>query len=109
AALGEGNVEPGRAFGAGALPGAGAMADLNGDSLLDLAIVNDVSGVSVLLGRGDGTFEAPQSFPAGISPSAIAFGDFNGDGAVDLAVAGSQMAVLMGNRDCTFQSPGTFS
>jgi len=71
-------------------------------------IVNDVSGVSVLLGRGDGTFEAPQSFPAGSSPSAIALGDFNGDGAVDLAVAGSQMAVLLGNGDGTFQSPSIF-
>jgi len=44
----------------------GAVGDFNGDGILDLAMVNGGSAVTLLLGKGDGTFTAKAvSLPAG--------------------------------------------
>jgi hypothetical protein len=61
--------------------------DFNNDGALDLAVADNSSGVSVLLGNGDGTFQTPMAFMAGSAPFSVAAGDFNGDGFPDLAVA----------------------
>jgi hypothetical protein len=88
-----------------------AIADINQDGLLDLAVANYRSDrVSVLLGVGDGTFREGPSLEVGYYPVAIAIADFNADGQVDLAVANSQassLAVLLGNGDGTFQDAVT--
>jgi Domain of unknown function (DUF4347)/FG-GAP-like repeat/RTX calcium-binding nonapeptide repeat (4 copies)/Calx-beta domain len=61
------------------------VADLNGDSKQDLAVLNN-NKVSTLLGNGDGTFTKTADLDAGSSPIAVAAKDLNGDGLPDLAV-----------------------
>jgi hypothetical protein len=78
---------------AGYRPGPVALADLNGDGSVDLAVlsttgVNDL-GVIVQLGGGDGGFLAASTFLTPNQPTSVAVGDFNGDGRMDLAVVGS--------------------
>jgi hypothetical protein len=72
-----------------------AIADLNGDKILDLALVNgSYDDVRIFRGTGGGNFADAGAYgvsvwPVGIDrgPAAIATGDFNKDGAIDLAVA----------------------
>jgi type II secretory pathway component GspD/PulD (secretin) len=90
-------------------------ADLNGDGVLDLAVVNQGDGVtagsvSILLGhvvnsRGDGTFAAPTIHSVGVKPTAIASADLNADGLTDLVVTNqndNSVSVLLQNSDHTF-------
>jgi hypothetical protein len=88
--------------------------DFNGDTKLDLAVVNacaDVAcangSVSILLGNGDATFQTPADYAVGVNPFAIAAGDFDGDTKPDLVVANAldnSASVLMNKGDNT----GTF-
>ena len=95
-----------------------ALADLDGDALLDLVICNfgddrgNSSGVLVHLGRGDGTFGPAQLFPTGLGPKSVAIADLNGDGKLDLVTANntgdpdvqeSSLTILFGNGDGTFR------
>src|SRR5205823_11961504 len=87
----------------GAGGGSIAVADLNCDGKLDLAVVNG-SGVSVLLGKGDGTFQTAVTFAAGVNPKSVAIGDFNRDGKPDLVVANldnqtKNVSILSANGD----------
>jgi FG-GAP-like repeat len=77
-----------------AVPGAKmvALADVNGDGILDIVSANGDSptgdgGVSVLMGNGDGTFKPPVKIAAGGSPAMVVVGDFNNDGKQDIAVS----------------------
>jgi hypothetical protein len=88
-------------------------ADFNADGDLDLAMVNEISGVSlVALGYGDGAFNSAGDLQtAGFSIGAVA-GDFNADGKLDIALASSGVhsdpsqvsgvTVSLGNGDGTF-------
>lgn len=66
----------------------GIVADVNGDSKLDLVAVDDAEPAKVwtLLGNGDGTFQTATSVtlpgPAG---NGALFADLNGDGLLDIA------------------------
>ena len=63
-----------------------AVADLNGDQRLDLAVQNRAAGaVSVFLATGPRLFGAPTSHPVG--GAAVAVGDIDGDDHPDLAIA----------------------
>src|SRR3954462_2287829 len=63
-----------------------ALADLNHDGQLDLAVSNADSGsVSVFLGRGDGRFDAGASYEMSACPDAVVVADFDADGLQDIA------------------------
>jgi hypothetical protein len=87
-----------------AVPGNGdiKVADLNGDSKLDLAITSKSSSrpgeLAILTGNGFGSFSAPTILRVGRYPNSIAIGDFNLDTKPDLAVADfgdSNISVLL--------------
>jgi hypothetical protein len=66
-----------------------AVADLNGNGPLDLAIADFVAyTVTVMIGNGSGEFLPGPSSPylVGTNPRSVVVGDFNGDGKPDLAI-----------------------
>lgn len=73
-----------------------AIADLNGDRHLDIAIAHysghavdrSKNGMSVLFGDGKGNFALAQGspFPVGQYPSTVTAGDLNSDGIADIVV-----------------------
>ena len=87
-----------------------AVADFNGDGVLDLAISdydgNNDNAVTILLGNGDGTFHSPAYYGgAGLSYESLVVGDFNGDGVADLAIGEfwtDEVSILLGSGDGTF-------
>lgn len=104
-----------------------ALADFNGDGKLDAVIgggdCEDSSAgctdetITVALGNGDGTFGRPTAYyPQGVVAQSVAVGDVNGDGIVDIVANACTpmdefecseifLAVLLGNKDGTFQPP----
>ncbi len=87
-----------------------ALADVSGDGIPDLAIVNSMGGqyvstVAVYLGRGDGTFQPRADYKVQDYPSYVSIGDLNGDGRPDIVTANdysSTVSVLLGRGDGTF-------
>lgn len=87
-------------------PKAIAVADLNGDGMLD-AVLPELSGkLDVFLGNGNGTFRLLREIDIGNQLSNVAIGDFNKDGISDVLVSGesSRIYLLLGKGDGTFQS-----
>ncbi|MCP3981281.1 MAG: choice-of-anchor D domain-containing protein [bacterium] len=65
-----------------------AIADLDRDGTLDLAVTNIVEGtVSVLLGDGSGGFDRVQDVGVGASPEGLVLVDLDLDGVLDLVTA----------------------
>jgi hypothetical protein len=101
-----------------------AIADFNGDGILDILTATQV-GVSVLLGQGNGSYNLGGIYNAGpgltcFAPNGVYTGgpgnscysvtDFNADGKLDLAIASPEgIAILYGNGDGTFQSNLAYS
>ncbi|HXM43940.1 MAG TPA: VCBS repeat-containing protein [Bryobacteraceae bacterium] len=103
---GDGTFQP-ATYTAGGPGGYLALADVNGDGILDL-----VTGQGVFLGNGNATFQKLLQFPGfdfgGPFPS-FAITDFNGDGRLDVAVlAEGMVGLLLGNGDGTFQWEASF-
>ena len=85
-----------------------SIADFNGDSIWDLAVVDDKRHyLEILLGNGNGTFRL-QSLNVVCKYGDIrtfAIGDFNNDNKSDVAVACSSsksISILLGDGDGTF-------
>jgi alpha-tubulin suppressor-like RCC1 family protein len=89
---------------AGTESGLVAIADLDGDTTLDLAVTDLDDSVRTLMGNGDGTFGAPTSYDAPTNQVDVQADDMNGDGSVDLVVTsfGGTASVLLGEGDGTF-------
>lgn len=97
-------------FDVGTGPYAVVANNFNGDSKLDLAVVNrTTSNISVLLGEGTGGFGEATNFPAGSNPYSIVAGDFNGDRKTDLVVnsrdGDDKIYILLGDGQGSFEAP----
>jgi hypothetical protein len=62
-----------------------AVADVNGDGLLDIT----TDSGAILFGNGDGTFGAPSRFDFGGNSIGVRVADFNADGVPDVIVGGT--------------------
>ena len=87
-----------------------AVADFNGDGIVDMAIsLPDANEVQVLLGNGDGSFTPMPAIPA-TGVFVVATGDFNRDGKADLVLVNpgpGTLTILLGNGDGTFTAGAT--
>ena len=129
---GDGTFRPAVAYGTGggnAGDGPGifepiAIADLNHDGKLDVAVLNQTNStygdgsVAILIGNGDGTLQPVKTYDSGgFGASSFAIADVNRDGNFDLVVANCALtgttacgtghgtvAVLLGNGDGSFQA-----
>jgi hypothetical protein len=112
---GDGTFQAHVDYAVGGYPLALAVADLNGDGFLDLAVANSNSAngtasgsVSVLFGNGNGTFQPQEVYPAGLNTSSVVVGDFNGDGQLDFAVtnqADETVGVYLNQGHGSFSQP----
>ena len=84
-----------------------AVADFDGDGIVDLAAAGGRSNFYVRPGNSDGTFRSGANFGVGIRPTELAVGDFNGDGLADTVTAneGSDNVSILLNTPpaCTAQ------
>ena len=103
-----------------------AVADFNGDGILDvvmpLAVLNtstlSTANAYLLLGKGDGTFQTPQAMVIFANLEAVSFAtaDFNGDGKPDIAAlvidnsseVQGRLLVALGQGDGTFHAASTY-
>jgi Bacterial Ig-like domain (group 3)/FG-GAP-like repeat len=103
-----------------------AIADVNGDHKPDLIVAasynpgnpQSLGAIGVLLGNGDGTFQSATTYESGGGGATfVKAADVNGDGKPDLIVAHegganspiSEIGVLLGEGDGTFQPATTYS
>ena len=71
-------------------PGLIAVADLNGDGVLDVVVPGGNSGlVSLFPGTASGTLGPGAAFFTSVAPTQAVVGDFDHDGRADIAVIGS--------------------
>jgi hypothetical protein len=85
-----------------------AIADLNGDTKLDLLIFNSQdNNISVRFGNGDGSFQDARSFPMDYTPRLINLDDIDKDGHLDLIVFHGthyNISILLGDGNGGFQA-----
>lgn len=94
-----------------------AVADMNADSIPDLATANfDDSTVTVLLGQDGGMFGPAAHFAVDSHPDALAVADFNADGVPDVVTSNGNgwnkpgtLSVLLGQGDGTLGAVTNFT
>jgi uncharacterized protein (DUF2141 family) len=113
---GDGTFQPVVTYMTGGRANAVAVADLNGDGKLDVAVANGGSDtISVFLGNGDGTLQTPTIYSLAGYAYAIAIGDVNQDGKQDLIVttgdytAIGEVSIFLGDGNGKFRSPIAYS
>ncbi len=107
----------GTTYPAGSKPVGVILADVNGDSVPDLLVLDagsgtDAGGVYVFFGSAAGLFQFQSSYQAGGQPLAMTAADFNGDGKPDIAVANSNsgnISVFLNKGDGTFLPARNFA
>src|SRR5262249_20328178 len=110
---GNGTFQARKTFTVGNNPTSVAVADLDGDGLLDLVVANRGSNtLGLLRGNGNGTFATQLTFSAGLAPAAVAIGDVNGNGTPDLIFVNhddNNVTILLGNGNGAFQGAVTLA
>jgi hypothetical protein len=117
---GDGTFQPPESLGAGADPWFVNAADVNGDRVLDLAVINLVSradqfandDLTVLLGKGNGGFGPPITMDLGFVAQSLVVADFNVDGRPDAAVtqfSPSRVSVLFNDGTWSPDDPTSVS
>jgi hypothetical protein len=93
-------------------PVAVAIADLNGDKMLDLIAVRfGADAVSVLLNKAGGRFAAKVDYGTGAGPGSIAIDDLTGDDRPDLVTTNGNantVSLLVNKGDGTFEPKRDF-
>ena len=110
---GDGTFKQGRYLVGGVTSsGSVALADFNGDGILDIAATEEpANSVFIFLGNGDGTFQPKTTYPMNIGPYHITVGDFNQDGKKDIITSnaeGESVGVLIGNGNGTLQAAAIY-
>ena len=99
---GDGTFQPLAQYAAGVV--SVGIGDFNGDGKPDVIAADGQGNLSLLIANGDGTFGFAKTIPTGNANAGfLAVGDFNNDGKLDVAMAGTNVAILLGNGDGTFQ------
>jgi len=104
---GDGTFQPPQKLGSGH-PNEAAIADVNGDQRLDIAVSETYGTASILLGNGDGTFQERLSPLAIYDPRHLAWADLDGNNRPELVVATERGLVTVLNSsggDCTNAGP----
>lgn len=101
-----GSFLPATPYATGVNPLSVAIADLNGDGMLDLAVA-DRDGISLLFQNPGlpGTFQSRRSVDVGGAASSVSMADLDGDGRVDLVVTNA-IGVMVSLQDS--RTAGTF-
>ena len=113
---GNGTFHAGSTFAVDGSPTYIAAGDFNGDTKLDLAVVDQYGQtVTIYLGTGTGNFQKGITYVTSSSPDALVLTDFNNDGILDVLIAegdarafganpdSGNIDVLLGNGDGTFK------
>lgn len=112
---GTGHLDVTGEFPAGPNPAGPALADLDGDGSVDVAVANhETTQLTLLRGTGTGKLEPFSNSPLAIDvdphPHAVRAADLDGNGSPDLIVdhrAEEGLLLLRGRGDGTFASTGT--
>jgi hypothetical protein len=83
---GNGTFQRPAIFDVAAFPVAIAIADMNADGIVDLAVSFEWSIVQILLGDGRGAFQTQHLYGTGFVPRSIALADLDADGDTDIGV-----------------------
>jgi hypothetical protein len=84
-----------------------AVADMNNDNKLDVALTCPEGFVAILFGNGDGTFQKPAYYSVPTTSLLISPADLNADGFPDIAIANASSVTILLNQGRN--SPGTLS